>query len=268
MNKLLCILLFSVATGCASVENNNTQVSDVSTFESPKVNHRTLIVKKPWESGPHPTIIIGHGCDGLKNNPLLLDWGRELNSWGYNAVFYDSFAYKGYDDGRICTDSTLITPEYRAREAQEAAKWIKQQSWHTGKVAYIGESHGGSTALRIGMLPKETNEISASIAYYPWCHVWVMGSPKLRKSDNGNKPDWGHYMETPTQIHFGTADYWTPSHLCNDVQNAQTFEYENATHAFDFAYPDRTMWNQRLKYDRKATKLSRERVKKFLEENL
>ena len=265
MNQLLCILLFSVATGCASVENK-TQVSEVSTFESPKVNHRTLSVRKPWKSGPHPTIIIGHGCDGLRTNPALFDWASTLNSWGYNAVLYDSFAHKGYDDGRICPDALLISPEYRAREAQEAAKWIKQQPWHTGKVGYIGISHGGTTAIRLGMLSPETNEISASIAMYPWCHIFALGQVTLNKEIT--PPEWGYFMKTPTQIHLAGADDWTPPIQCKDIKNAGMYEYEGATHAFDLAYPDRTMFGYRLKYNGRATSLAKERIKKFLSENM
>lgn len=266
MNKLLCILLFSIATGCASVENN-TQGSEVSTFESPKVNHRTLQVRKPWESGPHPTIIIGHGCDGLRNNPALLDWARELNSWGYNAVFYDSFESRGLGGGIICTQhNENVSPGYRAREAQEAAKWIKQQPWHTGKVGYIGESHGGSTAIRIAMIPPENNEISASVAMYPWCHVYAFGAVSFNKKSTS--PDWGYFMKTPIQLHMGGADDWTPPFTCREIKNAEMFEYEGATHAFDLAYSDRTLWGHRMKYNNKATKLSRERIKKFLSENM
>ena len=265
MNQLLCILLFSVATGCASVENN-TQVSEVSTFESPKMNHRTLQVRKPWENGPHPTVIVGHGCDGLKLNPVLFDWARTLNSWGYNAVFYDSFAYKGYDDGRICTDGLLVSPEYRAREAEDAAKWIKEQPWHKGKIAYLGESHGGSTALRISKAKNPETNISAVVAFYPWCHIWVMGSPTLDKTSE--KPDWGYFMNLPTQVHLAGGDDWTPAWECKDIKNAEMYEYDKVTHAFDLNAPDRTLYGHKLKYDRKATALSRERVKKFLEENL
>lgn len=265
MNKLLCILLFSIATGCASVENN-IQVSEVSTFESPKINHRTFQVRKPWASGPHPTIIIGHGCDGLRTNPALLDWAREFNSLGYNAVAYDSFESKGLSGGTLCTDPMRISPEYRAREAQEAAKWIKQQSWHTGKVAYIGISHGGTTAIRLAMLAPETNEISASIAMYPWCHIFALGQVTLNK--NINPPDWGHFMKSPIQLHLGGADDWTPAFQCKDIKNAEIYEYEGATHGFDLAYPDRTLWGYKMKYNSKATALAKERIKKFLSENL
>ena len=264
MNKLLCILLFSLVTGCASI-GNDLHASEV-TSELPKVNSWSIQTFKPWVKGPHPTVIVGHGCDGLRKNPALVDWAKTLNSWGYNAVLYDSFASKGYDDGRICTNAFIISPEYRAREAQEAAKWIKQQSWHTGKVGYIGISHGGSTAIRLSMLNPETTEISASIAMYPSCHSFVLGPVTLNKEIT--PPEWGHFMKTPTQLHMGGADAWTPSFQCYDIKNAEMYEYEGATHGFDLDYPDRTLWNHKMKYNSKATSLAKERIKKFLSENL
>jgi dienelactone hydrolase len=75
-------------------------------------------------------------------------------------------------------------------------------------------------------------------------------------------------MNIPTQLHLAGADDWTPSHACKQIQHADIFEYAGATHAFDLIYPDRKMFGHTLKYDRKATALSRERVKKFLSENL
>lgn len=263
MNKLLCILLFSITTGCASVEHK----TEGTIFDAPKVNQHTLIVRKPWKSGPHPTVIVGHGCDGLKKNPALLDWARELNSWGYNAVFYDSFESKGVSGDIICTRYVeSVSPAYRAKEAEVAAKWIKQQPWHTGKVGYIGISHGGATAIRIAKEDIAEPNINAVVAYYPWCHVVALGSITLNKKNS--LPYYGQFMNIPTQLHLAEADDWTPSSECKQIQNAEIFEYAGATHAFDLNYPDRKLFGHTLKYDRKATALSRERVKKFLSENL
>jgi dienelactone hydrolase len=263
MNNLLCILLFSLATGCASVEHNSQ--STASTFESPMVNPWSIQTFKPWAKGPHPTVIVGHGCDGLRNNPALLDWARELNSWGYNAVFYDSFENKGISGG-ICTDPLRVLPEYRAREADTVAKWIKEQPWHTGKIGYIGISHGGSTALRIAKANNPESNINAVIAYYPSCHVHVLGSATLNKKSE--KPDWGIFMNLPTQVHLASDDDWTPAWECKDLKNVEVYEYDKTTHAFDLSYPDRIFSGHKLKYNIKATALSRERSKKFLSENL
>ena len=222
-------------------------------------------------STPRPTIIIGHGCDGLKKS--IIDWGREFGNWGYNLVYYDSFSNKGYGSG-VCknaAEALQVPPEYRAREAQELAKWIKQQPWHIGKIAYIGLSHGGATALRIGMIEKEVNEISASVSMYPWCGNWhgggytgPLGLQKLDKETN----IWGWKTYIPTQIHLAGSDDWTPPGLCAEMIGAEQFTYINTTHAFDMDYPDRVMVGYRLKYDRNAHKLSRERIRKFLQEKL
>jgi dienelactone hydrolase len=209
---------------------------------------------------------MGHGCDGLRNNPALLDYARELNSWGYNAVFYDSFENVKIYDG-ICSSPLRVLPEYRAREAQEAAKWIKQQPWHTGKVGYIGISHGGATAIQIGMLSPKINEISATVAMYPSCSWAALG--QVFQDPEGTSSSRGYFMKIPTQLHLGSLDTWTPPYDCiHNMRNAELFEYKGATHAFDLNYPNRTFHGYRLEYDRKATALSRERIKKFLSTNM
>ena len=266
MNSLLCILLFSVVTGCASVETTSRGTTTVS-LETPTINPRTFVIDKPFASGPHPTVIVGHGCDGLDNNPALFYYAKVLNSWGYNAVFYDSFQSRGLSGGAICGKPMKIPAEYRSREAQEAAKWIKQQPWHTGKVGYLGISHGGSTAIHIGMLSPKINEISATVAMYPSCSWALLGMPF--QDPEGQSNSRGYFMKTPTQLHLGSKDDWTPSYECKrDMRNAELYEYEGATHAFDLNYPDRTVFGYRVGYDRKATLESRERIKKFLSKNM
>ena len=266
MNKLLCILLFSISTGCASVGNTH-QSSVVNTFESSIISTSYITKSTGWGNSPRPTLIIGHGCDGI--TPYLLAWGKEFEKWGYNTVYYDSFSRKGYNNAEVCTSGMLVAPAFRAEETEEVARWIKQQSWHTGKIAYIGLSHGGSTAIRISNNAKSgKSNISAVVAMYPWCHVWAMGSMSSVKENKNN--DWGWPMYLPTQIHLadGMLDALTPPHQCKDIQNAEVFDYAGATHAFDFPYPDRTLWGHRMKYNSKATSLSRERIKKFLSENM
>jgi dienelactone hydrolase len=266
VNKLLTLILFSVATGCATVETK-AQSSTISSLETPTLNFSSFIIEKPTVSGPNPTVIVGHGCDGLKSNPALLDYAKVLNSWGFNAVFYDSFQSRGLSGGAICSKAMRIPPEYRSKEAQEAAKWIKQQPWHTGKVGYLGISHGGSTAIHIGMLSPKINEISATVAMYPSCSWVVLGLPF--QDPEGRSNSRGYFMKIPTQLHLGSKDDWTPPYECKkDMMNAELFEYEGATHAFDLNVPDRTVFGYRVGYDRKATLESRERIKKFLSEHM
>jgi dienelactone hydrolase len=266
VNQLLCILLFSVATGCASV-GNGSQGSGVSSFESSLISTSYITKSTGWGNTPRPTIIIGHGCDGFTQ--YILDWGREFEKWGYNTVYYDSFSGKGYRNAEVCTSGMLVAPALRAEEVEEVAKWVKQQPWHIGKIAYIGESHGGATAIRVSNNAKNgKSNISAVVAMYPWCHTWAMGSMSLNK-ENGNNT-WGWPMHLPTQIHLadGMLDSLTPPHQCKEIQNAEVYDYQGTTHAFDFPFPDRTLWGHRMKYNSKATALSRERIKKFLSENM
>jgi len=257
--KILCILFFS------------TTISFADSVDDPiKISTRQM--RKFTSKAPRPTVVFGHGCDGMPSGHAIFDWAIELGNWGYNTVYYDSFTSKGFPKG-LCEGLTglKVSPEYRAREAQELAKWVKEQPWHSGKIVYIGESHGGSTALRVALTPKDKNEFSASIAFYPWCggyaygrYLGPLGPPKFDKESGGT----GWLMEIPTQLHLASADDWTPPAECLLVLKSEIFEYPGATHTFDLDYPERTFLGYKMKYDKKAKELSRERVQKFLNNKL
>ena len=200
------------------------------------------------QSQPAPTIIVAHSCSGLSWNLHVKFWGGIVKSWGYNAVFPDSFRPRGYSSNEVCKNPRLVDADVRARDMVEAVGWIEQQPWHKGGIGILGFSHGGSTVIRTANI---TSRIAAGVAYYPGC-VRTQGAPKF-----------------PVQIHIGTADDWTPSHRCVSLAqksaNFTLFLYDGTTHAFDTIAPPRVVLGHQLTHDPHAASLAEQRSKAFFD---
>jgi dienelactone hydrolase len=175
---------------------------------------------------------------------------------GYNAILIDSFEFRGY--GNLCNSGYLVHPSTRAEDFEAVAKWVKTQTWHKGKVAVIGFSHGASTALNIAN-NKNILNIDAVISYYPFCG-----------KQNGVS-FIGEQIENPRipgQVHLADDDTLTPPYLCGAMKNYEVYHYSNATHAFDMPYKDRRFAGILYKYNEEATTISKERVAQFLKKKL
>jgi dienelactone hydrolase len=136
-------------------------------------------------------VIIAHGCDGAQGKNYAR-WANQINQQGYNVVIVDSFTSRGYQ--KVCTQGYLVEPRLRAQDIDQQAQWIKQQSWHRGKIAVIGFSHGASTVLNIVNNPN-IESIDSAIALYPGCGTKFVG----------------RYISSPrrpTQVHLGDRDDW------------------------------------------------------------
>ncbi len=207
---------------------------------------------KVTHNEPRATVFVAHGCDGVIFGSQYYQWANEIHKMGFNAIIIDSFRQRGFKE--VCGKGMLVPPSLRAQDYEEAARWVKSQSWHRGGIAVIGFSHGGSTALNIANNSK-VRSVDAVIAYYPSCPTQFVGetisNPRI-----------------PAQLHLGGKDTWTPPNLCGDTKNYETFMYPNATHAFDVPRPARTYLGYFMQSDPEATQLSKQRVKKFLDENI
>ena len=217
---------------------------------------------------PRPSVIVAHGCDGLKNNPSYKRWAEYLDSIGYNAILYDSYRAMGFPEGVCKVDGQWWNQhkEIRPKEADHIAKWIQQQKWHKGKIGLIGFSAGGSLALYYSMNSGEKveNNISALIAFYPSCDKFTIGMPIFNK---------GWFLKTPTQVHLAMKDDWTPALDCYSLKNAaEIIKYPNATHAFDndegIGSADRKYLGHIMRYDKDAHELSKIKVKEFFDKTL
>lgn len=220
---------------------------------------------------PRPTVILAHGCDGLQNNPNYKRWAEYIDSIGYNVVMYDSYVAMGYPSGNVCElmpggrVAELWWAEHqdiRPRESNNIAKWIKEQSWHKGKIALLGFSAGGNTAMHYANKENQDgDDISAVIAFYPACHDSTMGYKTFFK---------GWVLKVPTQVHIGTAEDWSVAEDCSNIKNIDITKYKGATHAFDmdFGKPYIKTAGHVMRYDKAAHELSKIKVKEFLQANI
>ena len=223
-------------TACAHFGDASVTRREAASTGTGVVTASLVTVKQPQ---PAPTIIVAHGCDGLSWNRHVKFWGGIVKSWGYNAVFPDSFRPRGYSSNEVCKNPRLVTADMRARDMVEAVDWIEQQPWHKGGIGILGFSHGGGTVIRTANI---TSRIAAGVAYYPGC-AQTQNSPKF-----------------PVQIHIGTADDWTPSPRCVNL-----FLYDGTTHAFDSIAPPRIVLGHQLTHDPAAASLAERRSKAFFD---
>jgi dienelactone hydrolase len=232
---LVSALLLSLLVGCSTV-----QVLD----------NQPHIVKQ-YTANQRPTVIIVHGCDGVDNSSYD-NWAKEVHDWGYNTIVADSFKFRGYPNG-VCSSPPSVMPATRANDLIHLAEYIRTQPWHSGKIAVIGFSHGGSTVLNVANI--DQNVIDASIAYYPSCHKWFSGLES-------------YHPHIPVQAHLAGRDDWTPANECNYLPSKDKYLYEYATHAFDMHYPDRVYLGHHMSYDKSSDMLAKQRTKEFLSTTL
>ena len=205
---------------------------------------------------PAPTIVFGHSCSGVNTSRRTnMFWIQTLNSWGYNVVSPDSFSPRGVDG--VCNNTKVVSSARRLPDIKATVDWVRQQSWHNGKVGFIGFSHGATLGDFISKGYGNTG-VDAVVSYYPYCNTQM--------SNVLNRPN-----KVPEMIHIGTADDWTPSHMCEPWVGKPNYEihfYKDAYHSFDRDAPDR--WNGKhfLRYDPKATMEAEARTKEFFARTL
>jgi dienelactone hydrolase len=193
-------------------------------------------VYEPRDAGPHPAVVMMHGCAGpyardgqLGANPRM--WAEYLAARGYVALVVDSFTSRGVKE--VCTRKPSETPvrsRDRVGDTYAALAYLRARrdvdGWH---VALMGWSHGGSTVLEtIGRAPSSGAGFDAAIAFYPGC------SPQARA------PDLFHPY-APLLVLMGESDDWTPVRPCHELdaivsrrnEPMQLVTYPGTYHAFD-----------------------------------
>ncbi|WP_306227201.1 dienelactone hydrolase family protein [Bosea beijingensis] len=180
---------------------------------------------RPAGAGPFPVVIGLHGCAGLyarsgEINARESDWSRRLTSAGYAVLLVDSFGPRGIK--ALCNDrERSLTPAGRASDAFAAIDWLDKQSFTMKqRIALIGWSNGGSTALRVAGA-SEAKRLRHVIAFYPGCRVIL-------------KRGW--QAQTDTAILQGLADDWTPAAPCEELARsggARFVGFPGAYHDFD-----------------------------------
>jgi dienelactone hydrolase len=189
-----------------------------------------------------PAIVALHGCGGmyskrtghedelaerlaLRADPLLRD--------GYAVLFLDSFRSRGIE--QVCT---LRHSERTVKVAQRRQDALAALSYLAGRpdvarerIALLGWSHGGSTALSAIDARNRTVAkafFRAAVAFYPGCKSALQAAGRYRPG-------------APTRVYIGELDDWTPAATCAALGNAMAVRnedllvttYADSYHAFD-----------------------------------
>ncbi|RYE35307.1 MAG: dienelactone hydrolase family protein [Hyphomicrobiales bacterium] len=180
---------------------------------------------QPAGTGPFPAVIGLHGCAGLyarsgEINARESDWSQRLTAAGYVVLLVDSFGPRGIKS--LCNErERALTPAGRARDAFAAIDWLDRQSFvQKQRIALIGWSNGGSTALRVAGAP-EAKRLRHVVTFYPGCRGFL-------------KRGW--QAQTETAIFQGLADDWTPAAPCEELARsggARFVGFPGAYHDFD-----------------------------------
>jgi dienelactone hydrolase len=209
-----------------------------------------LMPDGPMPAGGYPAVVALHGCSGMYS----MMKGREdhlgdrlavraelLLGDGYAVLFPDSFRSRGRNE--VCTiklGGNPIVPMRRRLDALGALAYLADRSdIARDRIALVGWSHGGSTALAtinardrdVAAFRDKPNAppfFRAAVAFYPGCNV------SLRAGDR-----W--QPAVPTRIHIGDSDDWTPAKPCIELGDAmaardeplKVIVYPNAHHGFD-----------------------------------
>jgi dienelactone hydrolase len=208
-----------------------------------------LLPRTPAPPGGYPAVIALHGCGGLHSTrkgheeELAVRLAMRADLFladGFAVLFPDSFGPR--DVREVCTirvGERTITSMRRRLDALGALAYLAQRrDIARSRIAVVGWSHGGSTALyAINARDPEVAAFAsvagapafrAAVAFYPGC--------------NGALKAGDRYQPTvPTRIHVGELDDWTPAAPCVELGRAiaarggdfDVTTYPGSYHAFD-----------------------------------
>jgi len=184
--SMLCVCIL---VGCASNEPKKAPLgTELVTFPSSngRVNLYGYWMKA--EGVNKPTIVVLHGGAGLWREDsigsLYQNASAKFVIAGWNVLLVDSMrprSYNGY------AAQFRFSPEARRVDAIGAVNWLRKRSdIDTSKIALVGYSHGGGTALSaVNSNAKEYAKVSAVLAYYPTCYACLgITSAQVREAVN------------------------------------------------------------------------------------
>lgn len=200
---------------------------------------------KPKGAGPFPAVVLLHTCLGLPEERSSI--GKRIAAWGYVALFLDDFATRGLNE--TCT----VDFEQALPDAHGALDYLSRiPDVDTARIAAVGFSQGGDTALRIAA--GGAAGFKAAAAFYAPCANLA-----------------GARLEIPTLILTGAKDEVTPAADCARLAKlapsmTKLVVYQGAAHAFDlpeFGAGKRVM-GMLLAYDPNAASRSWAELRRFL----
>jgi dienelactone hydrolase len=213
----------------------------------------TALYFRPPGSAPSAklaTIIALHGCGGMRSprdghrDELSGGMAARVQPFlaeGYAVLLPDSFNPRGRRE--ICTIRTSersIGAATRRLDVLGALAWAAAQPGiDIRRVALVGWSQGGSTTL--AAINVRNAKVSAffdaagappffraAVAFYPGCALPLKSAEQWQPG-------------TPTRIHIGEADDWTPAQPCVELGQAMRARgadllvttYPGGNHGFD-----------------------------------
>jgi dienelactone hydrolase len=255
----------------------------VTSLDGTKLPVRTYA---PDGAGPFPAVVLLHGCAGWWGSNIG-DWGRFLAEHGYYALAIDSFSTRNVDE--ICSGlasgsnatgrHSRVSAVTRMQDAYGAFDFLAAQTGpaiDARRIAVMGFSHGGSTALTGVQRTAPAfydrpadRTFAAAIALYPSCQYSLQ--------------DWTP-RHAPVLIIEGEKDDWTGSggkcgdwakRLSTETAPIVYDEIPGATHAFDsFSWRGRPLtphvnpWGHQLTPNHAATDRAHDDVLTFLKAHL
>src|SRR5262245_8413799 len=195
MHRAVAFLLFILTLALSAPAHAGRQsISVPVTQPQPATLNGDLFT--PNGVGPHPAVILHHGCNGV--SPNVQTWALWLQGQGYAALVLDSFSARGIQS--LCGYPQPVMGDVRAHDLYAAAARLETLGTVDGKrIAAMGFSHGGWTIVEAWRLTDRypATKLRALIALYPAC---IRGLP----------PADG----PPLLILLGGLDDWTPAEQC------------------------------------------------------
>ncbi len=194
---------------------------------------------RPAGTGPHPSVVMLHGCGGLyakstgRVSSRHVWWATTLQRQGYEVLMVDSFGPRGVSDLCTAKDRPIRATVERKRDAWAALTYLRHRpEVDRERIGVIGWSHGAGTVLAAygagesGPAGGEGGGFRAAVAFYPGC--------KTSLKDEDWQPDG------PLLLLIGEKDDWTPPQSCVDLakrdgvkEHTELVVYPNAYHGFD-----------------------------------
>ncbi len=215
-------LLFAFAlVGCIS---GNASFPTASSWEQQQVS---AFLRLPDGPGPHPAIVLLHGCGGLeRERPGQFVW-RGLNlhadallEIGIATLIVDSWGSRGlYFDELMRTNCRWGAAGIRVDDLYGAIDYLNGLPAIDGaRIGAVGLSEGGRAVLRALQTDHYRNRphrLAASVAFYPPCY--------------GLAPPF----YAPSLILIGDADDITPSQPCLSLVHVAELATGNTVFSVD-----------------------------------
>jgi dienelactone hydrolase len=208
---------------------------------------------RPKGAGPFPAVVLLHTCLGLPANRRST--ADAFAKWGYVALFVDDFSTRGLKETCAVDFNEAMADAYGALGFLAGQPFVD-----AARIAAVGFSQGGDTALRLAASPAGPGAaFKAAAAFYPPC---------------ANEADTS--LKTPTLILVGARDDLTPAADCAALAKRQApgevtlIVYPGAAHAFDLPEfgAGRQVMGMRLAYDRGAAERAWAQLRDFLKVRL